>query len=59
MPIHPERRVRAVLRELITLLRESFTPKAGRFLPFDACPTKFAPPMKKADACAAHHHPAA
>ncbi len=46
----PSKRRFAVLHELLTLLRESFAPKSGRFLPFDACPTKFAPPMKKADA---------
>lgn len=50
-----ERRFRVILQELLTLLRESFAPKSGRFLPFDACPTKFAPPMKKADA--GHRNP--
>jgi hypothetical protein len=49
MPTKPERRFRAVLRELIALLRESFAPKSGRFLPFDVCPTKFGPPMKKVE----------
>ncbi len=48
MSTKSERRFRAILHELLTLLRESFSPKAGRFLPFDAYPTKFAPPMKKA-----------
>jgi hypothetical protein len=54
MPTNPERRFRAILREFLTLLRESFTPKSGRFLPFDACPTKFRPPMKKAVTCPEH-----
>jgi hypothetical protein len=49
MSTKSEHRFRAALQELISLLRESFAPKSGRFLPFDACPTKFGPPMKKAE----------
>jgi hypothetical protein len=47
MPFPTARRFRTVLRELLSLLRESFAPKAGRFLPFDVYPTQFRPPMKK------------
>lgn len=38
-----------VLRELFSLLAASFKPeeKSGRFLPFDAYPSRFRPPMKK------------
>ena len=40
--------LRTILNEILLLLRDSFKPAAGRFLPFDSYPTRFRPPMKKA-----------
>jgi len=39
----------SVLLEVLALLVASFRPegKSGRFLPFDAYPSSFRPPMKK------------
>ncbi len=48
LPIVPAgRRIGSILREVAALLRESFKPSAGRFLPFEVYPSSFRPPMKK------------
>lgn len=48
MPTQAMPRFLAALKELFGLLREVFTPSAGRFLPFEGYPSRYRPPMKKA-----------
>jgi hypothetical protein len=49
--MNKNRTIRSVLREVLQLLREAFTPAAGRFLPFEGYPSRFRPPMKKSERC--------